>query len=80
MSDEAVIRLNLNRAAGIFLLTKRYPTMITYEYRCQACGEEFSRMERMSAHADAAPHCPKCKSDRVQQIFRSIAVKTSRKS
>ncbi len=54
--------------------------MITYEYRCQACGEEFSRTERMSEHADAAPRCPKCKSDRVQQIFRSIAVKTSKKS
>lgn len=54
--------------------------MITYEYRCQACGKEFTRSEHMSEHTDAAPRCPKCKSDRVHQVFRSFAVKTSSKT
>jgi putative FmdB family regulatory protein len=52
----------------------------TYEYRCTSCGETFSRSERISDHPSARPTCPKCKSDRVEQTFSSVFVKTAKKS
>jgi putative FmdB family regulatory protein len=54
--------------------------MATYEYRCQACREEFTRVERISEHASSPPACPKCGSSEVRQLLRSINVQTSRKS
>jgi putative FmdB family regulatory protein len=52
----------------------------TYEYRCTACGESFSRAERITDHPANRPACPKCKSDRVEQTFSSVFVKTAKKS
>jgi putative FmdB family regulatory protein len=52
----------------------------TYEYRCAKCGESFSRNERISDHASNRPICPKCKSERVEQTFSSVYVKTAKKS
>jgi putative FmdB family regulatory protein len=54
--------------------------MATYEYRCQACSEEFSRTEHISEHASSHPTCPRCGSDNVQQLLRSVNVQTSKKS
>ncbi|MDQ3951185.1 MAG: zinc ribbon domain-containing protein [Gemmatimonadota bacterium] len=54
--------------------------MPTYEYRCASCGETFSRSERISDHASQRPICPKCKSERVEQTFSSVFVKTAKKS
>lgn len=35
------------------------PAMPTYDYRCEACGHEFEREQRMSE--DPIKKCPKCK-------------------
>ena len=58
----------------------RSETVPTYEYRCTSCGETFSRTERISDHPSNRPACPKCKSDRVEQTFSSVFVKTAKKS
>ena len=54
--------------------------MATYEYHCRVCDEEFTRTEHISEHADSHPACPRCGSDRVQQLLRSVNVQTSKKS
>ena len=54
--------------------------MPTYDYACQECGHAFQRIERISEHGTEIVHCPECKSERVEQVFRNVFVKTSRKS
>jgi len=54
--------------------------MPTYEYHCASCGETFSRREHIDEHAGQRPACPKCGSDRVEQHYSSVFVKTARKS
>ncbi|MBM3135862.1 MAG: zinc ribbon domain-containing protein [Chloroflexi bacterium] len=40
--------------------------MPIYEYRCQACGEEFEKLVRSSAEADQV-ECPRCHQVRVKR-------------
>ncbi len=57
--------------------------MVTYEYRCQSCGKQFTQQERISEHGlqgSSRPRCPECSSDKVEQVPSSIFVRTSRKS
>ena len=54
--------------------------MPTYEYRCGKCGEVFARFESMDDHAKGRPPCPECESKKVEQVFRSVSVSTSKKS
>jgi len=54
--------------------------MSTYEYRCEACGKQFTQTERMSEHARRRPACPKCKSKKVVRVFSSFYAKTAHKS
>ena len=54
--------------------------MPTYEYRCEACGKQFTQTERMSQHARRRPACPKCKSKKVVLVFSSFYAKTAHKS
>ena len=54
--------------------------MPNYEYRCEDCGEVFSRSEHISEHGSNPPVCPKCKSKRVQAQMSSFYAKTARKS
>lgn len=57
--------------------------MVTYEYRCQGCGKQFTQQERISEHGlqgSTHPRCPECNSDKVEQVHSSIYVKTSKKS
>jgi putative FmdB family regulatory protein len=70
------------RVGRLFFRTRqlRSTTVPTYEYRCASCGETFSRSERISDHPSNRPTCPKCKSDRVEQRFSSVFVKTAKKS
>jgi hypothetical protein len=37
-------------------------------------------IEPIAEHEAAHPTCPECGSDRVQQLFRSVSVQTSKKS
>ncbi len=54
--------------------------MPTYEYRCEACGKEFTQTERISKNARRRPACPKCKSKKVARVFSSFYAKTGHKS
>jgi putative FmdB family regulatory protein len=40
--------------------------MPIYEYRCQACGEEFEKLVRSSADADQV-ECPRCQQVHVKR-------------
>lgn len=42
-------------------------TMPTYEYRCQACGHEFEKFQKMSDAPVRA--CPACESSEVQRLI-----------
>jgi putative FmdB family regulatory protein len=54
--------------------------MPTYEYRCEACKNEFSLIQSFSEHEKANVKCPKCKSIKVKQLISVFTTKTSRKS
>jgi putative FmdB family regulatory protein len=54
--------------------------MPTYDYACQKCGHEFQRIEKISEHGAKKVRCPKCKSQKVEQVFTSVFVKTRKKS
>lgn len=54
--------------------------MPTYEYQCDNCKKHFTTVESIERHGRAKPACPKCKSKKVTQVFRSFFVKTSKKS
>lgn len=54
--------------------------MPTYDYTCDKCGHEFSRVESMSDHDARKTKCPKCGSASVTQAMRPFYVKTVRKS
>ena len=53
--------------------------MPIYEYRCEACGHEFTIVLRITEHDTAKPKCPKCKSAKVQHAVSAVFVKTSHK-
>jgi putative FmdB family regulatory protein len=54
--------------------------MPTYDYRCDKCGKEFSRVESINTHGRRTPSCPKCKSARVARVFSAFYAKTVKKS
>jgi len=54
--------------------------MPTYEYRCKDCGHQFVEVLQVKEHENYKPQCPKCKSQKVEQIISSFFAKTSRKS
>lgn len=54
--------------------------MPTYEYRCKDCGHHFVEVLTVSEHDKYKPQCPKCKSEKVEQMISSFFAKTSRKA
>lgn len=54
--------------------------MPTYEYRCEKCGHEFSRIATIAAHERSKVACPKCKAATVSRVFTPFYAKTVRKS
>lgn len=54
--------------------------MPTYDYVCGKCGHQFRKIEKISQHGEKKTRCPECKSTKVEQVFSSVFVKTSRKS
>jgi putative FmdB family regulatory protein len=60
--------------------------MAIYDYRCQDCGEEFTRAQPISERAAALEgsgpplRCPKCESERVENRVSAAYVHTSKKS
>jgi putative FmdB family regulatory protein len=63
--------------AGSFKEVYRMPT---YDYVCNKCEHTFQRIEKISEHGRKKTECPECKSTKVEQVFTSIFVKTSKKS
>jgi putative FmdB family regulatory protein len=59
---------------------RRRRRMPTYDYACQKCGHAFQRIEKISEHGLKKVKCPECKSTRVERVFTSVFVKTSRKN
>jgi putative FmdB family regulatory protein len=54
--------------------------MPAYEYRCKDCGHQFVEVLRVSEHDKHKPQCPKCKSEKIEQMLSSFFAKTSKKS
>ena len=53
--------------------------MPVYEYSCLDCKRKFSEMKPVSAY-DQAVKCPKCGSNKVERLWSSVFVDTSKKS
>ncbi len=54
--------------------------MPKYEYKCASCGNQFSRVESLSEHAERPVTCPECSSTEVERVFSEFFAKTIRKS
>lgn len=54
--------------------------MPVYEYICRKCGHSFEQVERIAEHGTKKVRCPKCKSQKVEQLLSLGFVKTSKKS
>ncbi len=54
--------------------------MPTYVYRCSQCEATFERVESMSEHAVAKPHCPACGSIQVVWVPAPFVAITGKKS
>lgn len=55
--------------------------MPTYEYKCQDCGRVFEKTLTIHEHERAKkPHCPKCRSTKVQQLPAGFRAVTSAKA
>ncbi|WP_298437933.1 zinc ribbon domain-containing protein [Geobacter sp.] len=47
--------------------------MPIYEYRCEACGESFSRLQKMGG-GEEETRCPKCGSSEVRKQISACVV------
>jgi putative FmdB family regulatory protein len=54
--------------------------MPTYEFYCQKCGKEFSRIMSIQERQTEKVTCSHCGSDEVTQQLSAVITKTSRKS
>ena len=54
--------------------------MPTYEYRCPKCSKKFSVVLSIKEHDTKKAKCPKCEGKKLDQIFTTFQVKTSKKS
>lgn len=54
--------------------------MPTYEYQCKDCAETFEKIEHVEEHDMTHPTCPKCGSEKVEQVLGTFFAKTARKS
>jgi putative FmdB family regulatory protein len=55
--------------------------MAEYEFQCQKCSQVFTLKQTFQQH-DKHPRakCPKCGSSKANQLYRSVHVKTAKKS
>ncbi len=54
--------------------------MPKYDYKCAICGNQFSQVESMTAHAERPAKCSECSSTEVERIYAEFFAKTIRKS
>lgn len=49
--------------------------MPAYDFRCNNCQEEFSRIYKsIKSYADATPACPNCQSIELKRVIRTVNV------
>lgn len=55
--------------------------MPTYEFKCEKCENEFSKIMSVHEHEKERDRmrCPKCKSKKVKQVMSTFIAKTSHK-
>lgn len=52
-----------------------------YEYECRNCGKSFTDKQSFEEHDQHKKmKCPKCGSEKVEQLVGSFSIKTPRKS
>ena len=54
--------------------------MPTYEFRCEKCETEFTKILSFAEHEEIKVACPECKSKKAVQILSVFNAQTSRKS
>jgi putative FmdB family regulatory protein len=54
--------------------------MPTYDYICTKCRKKFALTMTISDHDAKKIRCPKCRSTRVEQQYKSFFAVTSKKS
>lgn len=55
--------------------------MAYYEFQCHKCSHIFTLKQTFEEHDHKQPaKCPKCGSSSVTQLYRSVHVKTAKKS
>ena len=54
--------------------------MPVYDYKCQNCKKKFTLTMTVSQHDKSKTACPKCRSKKVEQQYRSFFAVTSKKS
>jgi putative FmdB family regulatory protein len=52
--------------------------MPIYEYRCEACGEQFSKLQKMGA-GEGETTCPKCGSGEVRRQISGCSIGSGEK-
>lgn len=51
-----------------------------YDLKCSSCGEEFNAMAKMSEREQKIIKCPKCGSNELETVYKSVNIVQSRKS
>lgn len=51
-----------------------------YDLKCDVCKEEFNIMAKMSEREQKLVKCPKCGSNELSAVFKSVNIVQSRKS
>ena len=54
--------------------------MPIYAYVCTACKKKFEKIEPITTHDPKRVTCPKCQSRKVERVWESVNVHTSKKS
>jgi putative FmdB family regulatory protein len=54
--------------------------MPAYEYECRECHKNFQIVAPISEYNPKAVKCPKCGSKKVERLWSSVFVETSKKS
>ena len=54
--------------------------MPVYEFTCRACKKKFTVLKPITEFDSKTVACPKCKSKKVNRLWSTIFVKTSKKS
>jgi putative FmdB family regulatory protein len=55
-------------------------SMPFYDLKCKNCGEELNIMAKMSDRDNKTIKCPKCESNELETVFKSVNIVQSRKS